>query len=113
LRDFRVSDSRRFVTFQVSETVDESPNKGILKTGVLWEEALLISRDNPVDCPDVMGKIAKDLKVYQDAMDGTEIQINFIDGTSFAYRVENQLKVAANLLVCGKGEPEVLRKFDL
>jgi hypothetical protein len=97
----------------VSETVDESPNKGHRGIGILWEEALLISRDDPIDCPDVVGKTIQNLKLYRDAVDGTEIQIDFTDGTSFVCCVENQVKVGASLLVCGAGEPKVLRKFDL
>jgi hypothetical protein len=73
----------------------------------------LISRDNPVDCPDLAGKTIHNLTVFRDAVDGTEIQIDFTDGTSFVCCVENQVKVEANLLVCGNGEPRVLRKFDL
>ena len=79
----------------------------------MLEEALLISRDNPVDCPDVIGKIIQALKVYRDAVDGTEIKIDFTDGTSLVCCVENQMKVNANLLVCGNGEPRVLRKFPM
>jgi hypothetical protein len=72
-----------------------------------------MSRDNPVDCPDVIGKTIQNLKVYRDAGDGTEIQIDFTDGTSYVCCVENQVKVEANLVVCGNGEPKVLRRFDL
>ena len=73
----------------------------------------MMARDNPVDCPDVIGKTIQNLKIYRDAVDGIEIQIDFTDGTSFVCCVENQVKVEANLVVCGNGEPEVLRKFDL
>ena len=72
-----------------------------------------MSRDNPVDCPDVIGKTIQNLKVFRGTADGTEIQIDFTDGTSFVCCVENQMKVEANLLVCGNGEPKVLRRFDM
>ena len=73
----------------------------------------MISRDNPVDCPDVIGKTIQQLKVFRDAVDGTEIQIDFVDGTSFLFCVENRVKIEANLLKYGDGEPKVLRKLDL
>jgi hypothetical protein len=87
--------------------------RGIVKTSILCVEALLQSRDNPVGCPDVVGKTIQDLKLYRDPVDGAEIQIDFTDGTSFVCCIENQVKMEANLFVCGNGEPTFLRKFEL
>ena len=59
-----------------------------------------MSHDVPIECPDLSGKIIQTLKIFRDLADGTEIQINFTDGTSFVCCVETRT-VEANLLVCG------------
>ena len=67
-----------------------------------------------VECAEVSGKTVSNLSVNQNRMDGTEVQIDFTDGTSFSLCVQSRQRTEANLLICGgPGEPEVLRKYDL
>ena len=68
----------------------------------------------PIDCPQVNGKTIKALTIYRDPSDGTEIQIDFEDGTSFSCCVQSQQTTDARLVICGgPGEPELLHTFDL
>jgi len=71
-----------------------------------------MSHDVPVECPDLCGKTIQTLKIFRDLADGTEIQIDFTDGSSFVCCVETRTKVEASLLVCGTGEPKILSKYD-
>ena len=71
-----------------------------------------MSHNVPIECPDLSGKIIQTLNIFRDLADGTEIQINFTDGTSFVCCVETRTKLEADLFVCGAGEPEILTKYD-
>jgi hypothetical protein len=72
-----------------------------------------MSSEVPTPCPDVSGKTIKTLNIFRDTTNGTEIQIDFSDGTSFTCLVSNRTEVEANLSVCRAGEPEVLRRYNL
>ena len=66
------------------------------------------------ECVEVSGKTVRTLSIRQSRIDGTEVQIDFTDGTSLSLCVVPQQKTKANLLICGgPGEPELLRKYDL
>ena len=70
--------------------------------------------DSETECAEVSGKTVKKLSVHQNRFDGTEVQVDFTDGTSLSICVANQQRTEASLLICGgPGEPEVLRKYDL
>ena len=58
----------------------------------------------PIECSDLGGKTIKTLNIFRVTTNGTEIQIDFTDGTSFINRTE----IDANLSLCGVGEPQVL-----
>ena len=66
-----------------------------------------MSQDVPIECPDLSGRTIQNLKIFRDPAGGTELQIVFIDGTSFVCCVE------ANLIRCGAGEPEILQKYEI
>ena len=71
-----------------------------------------MSSESAVECAEVSGKIVKTLKIHQDPADGTEVHIDFTDGTSLSVSVMNQQKTDARLLLCGgPGEPELLQKY--
>jgi len=66
-----------------------------------------------VECAELSGKTIQSLRIYKDTGDGTELQIDLTDGTSFFCSFNVQPVVEANLIRAGAGEPEVLRKYDL
>ena len=62
--------------------------------------------------PDLKGKVIENLSIFRDPLDGTEIQIDFADGTSFSCCVSTMQKTQASLLRCGgAGEPELLQSL--
>ena len=67
-----------------------------------------------IECPEVRGKTVKTLKIYQAQPDGTEVHLDFTDGTTLSLCVSAMQRTEASLVVCGgPGEPEILRKYEL
>ena len=66
-----------------------------------------------VDCEEVIGKTIKALRIYRDIGDGTELQIEFPDGTTFTCCFSTKPTVEAGLIRPGVGHPEVIRSYDL
>jgi hypothetical protein len=68
-----------------------------------------------IECPEVAGKQIESLRIYRyrDAADGTEIQIDFPDGTSFTCSISTTPKVEASMIRPGVGPPEILRSYVL
>ena len=65
------------------------------------------SDKEPVECPEVIGKTIQALRIFRDPTDGTEIQIDFEDGTSFSCCVASRQTTDASLMILGgPGEPE-------
>jgi hypothetical protein len=64
-----------------------------------------------IDCPEVVGKTVKSLKLYSTGSNGTEILIEFTDGTSFSSTCESHLVQKASLIRTGIGTPEVLTSY--
>jgi hypothetical protein len=72
------------------------------------------SDKEPVECPEVIGKTIQALRIFRDPTDGTEIQIDFKDGTSFSCCVASRQTTEASLMILGgPGEPEVLHRLPL
>lgn len=70
--------------------------------------------DAGTECPEVSGKTVKTLKMYQNPVDGTEVQLDFTDGTTLSLCVSAMQRTEASLVVCGgPGEPELLHKYEL
>jgi hypothetical protein len=61
-----------------------------------------------VDCPEVVGKTVKSLRLYSNE---AEIMIEFTDGTSFTSSCESRLALKASLIQTGIGTPEVLKNY--
>lgn len=60
--------------------------------------------------PELKGKVIDGLSVKQDRLDGTEVHIDFSDGTSFSCCVTSNQRTEASLLRCGgPGDPELLK----
>ena len=66
-----------------------------------------------VECSELYGKTIRMLRLYKDGSDGTEIQIDLMDGTSFSCCVSHPPVVTASLYQGGVGTPEVLREYKL
>jgi hypothetical protein len=66
-----------------------------------------------VECSDMSGKTIQALRIYKDTGDGTELQIDLTDGTSFSCSFLAKSVVEASLIRAGSGEPQVLHKYDL
>ena len=69
--------------------------------------------DDFVECSQVSGKTIQSLRIYKDTGDGTELQIDLTDGTSFSCSFTVKPVVEASVIRAGSGEPEVLHKYDL
>ena len=70
-------------------------------------------RDDFIECPEVAGKQIESLRIYKDSGDGTEIQIDFPDGTSFTCCFTANPKLEASVIRAGVGPPETLHKYAL
>ncbi len=66
-----------------------------------------------IECEEVIGKIIQALRIYKDDGEGTELQIDFPDGTSFTccFAVKPALEVG--LIRPGVGHPEIIRAYNL
>ena len=64
-----------------------------------------------VDCPEVVGKTVKTLKLHSSAMGDVEVMIEFTDGTSFSSSFESRSELKASLIRTGFGTPEVLKNY--
>lgn len=70
-------------------------------------------QDEYVECADLSGRTIQTLRIYKDSGDGTEIQIQLTDGTSFSCTISHSPAVAASHYKGGAGTPEVLRSYEL
>ena len=66
-----------------------------------------------LECAEVAGKQIKSLRIFKDTGEGTEVQIEFEDGTSFACRFHVTPTIEASIIRSGVGFPESLHKYDL
>lgn len=65
-----------------------------------------------IECADLAGKTIQMIRIYKDAGDGSEIQIELTDGTSFSCTVSQSPAVTASLYKGGAGNPEVLKRYQ-
>jgi hypothetical protein len=68
---------------------------------------------NYVECPDLSGKTIQTFRIYKDSDDGTEIQIDLTDGTSFSCNVCHSPTVTASWFKGGVGSPEILQEYKV
>ena len=66
-----------------------------------------------VECPELSGKTIQTLRIYRNTGDGTEMQIDLTDGTSFSCSLCSRQTVKAALYRGGVGSPETLRDYNL
>ena len=70
-------------------------------------------QDNYIECPELVGKTIQMVRIYRDAGDGTSVQIELTDGTSFSCRISIRSDVEGSLYRGGVGTPETLRAYEL
>ena len=66
-----------------------------------------------IDCPEVAGKTIQLLRIHRDTGDGSRVQIELTDGTSFTCYVMVRPAVEATLYKGGAGAPETIRDYKL
>jgi hypothetical protein len=70
-------------------------------------------QDNFIECPELAGKTIQSVRIYRDTGDGTNIQINLSDGTTFTCCLAVRPEVEASLYQGGVGTPKVLQKYQV
>jgi hypothetical protein len=76
----------------------------------IGEEEVSVNTDF-IDCPEVAGKTIQLLRIHRDTGDGTSVQIELTDGTSFTCYVTVRPAVEATLYKGGAGAPETIRDY--
>ena len=76
------------------------------------EEEEIVNTDF-IDCPEVAGKTIQLLRIHRDTGDGSSVQIELTDGTSFTCCVTLRPAVEASLYKGGAGAPETIRDYKL
>ena len=66
-----------------------------------------------IDCPELAGKTIQYLRIHQNTGDGTSVQIELTDGTSFTCSVSCLPNVEASLYKGGTGAPETIHAYEL
>jgi hypothetical protein len=69
-------------------------------------------KEHYVECPELSGKTIQTLRIYKDTGDGTEMQIDLTDGTSFSCSLSHEPTVKASLFKGGAGTPMIIRDYD-
>ena len=66
-----------------------------------------------IECPELRGKTIKRVRVYRDTGEGTEMQIDLVDGTSFACSFCVTPVFEAKLIRAGVDGTETLFVYEL
>ncbi len=67
---------------------------------------------NYVECQELSGKTIQTLRIYRDTGDGTDVQIELTDGTSFTCSLSHEPTVRASLYKGGVGTPQTIRDYE-
>ena len=70
-------------------------------------------RENYVECPELSGKTIQTLRIFKDTGDGTDVQIELTDGTTFTCALSHEPTVRASLYKGGVGSPQTIREYDI
>lgn len=70
-------------------------------------------KEDYVECADLSGRTIQTLRIFKDSGDGTEIQIELTDGTSFSCRVSHKTTVIASCYKGGIGSPEIQHNYEV
>jgi len=74
------------------------------------EEGEIVSTDF-IDCPEVAGKTIQLLRIHRDTGDGSRVQIELTDGTSFTCYILVRTAIEASLYKGGAGASETIRDY--
>ena len=66
-----------------------------------------------VECPEIYGKTIKMVRIFKDDGDGTEMQIDLTDGTSFSCLFCVRPVLEASVIRTDASVPEILHTYDL
>jgi hypothetical protein len=66
-----------------------------------------------IECAELSGKTIQTLRIHRDTGDGTNIQIELTDGTSFSCCLSYRPDVKASLYKGGIGTPETIQNYDI
>jgi hypothetical protein len=66
-----------------------------------------------VECSELSGKTIQAVRIFKDTGDGTDVQIDLTDGTSFTCSLCHQPAVKASLYKGGVGTPETIRNYEI
>lgn len=70
-------------------------------------------REDYIEYPELSGKTIQMLRIHKDIGDGTDVQIELTDGTTFSCCLSNQPAVKASLYRGGVGTPETLHSYEI
>ena len=70
-------------------------------------------QEDYVECPELSGKTIRTLRIHKDTGDGTDVQIELTDGTTFYCCLSNQPAVKASLYRGDVGTPETLHRYEV
>ena len=66
-----------------------------------------------IDCPEVIGKTIKTLRLYPESVDRVEAIIEFTDGTNLSWCTVQKASTKAMLFRAAIGSPEVLNGYEI
>jgi len=66
-----------------------------------------------IECPELSGKTIRLLRIHRDAGEGTRVQIELTDGTSFTCYVSIRPNVEASLYKGGAGAPQTIQDYKI
>lgn len=69
-------------------------------------------QEDYVECPELSGKTIRTVRIYRDTGDGTDVQIELMDGTSFSCCLSIHPTIKASLYRGGVGTPETIRSYE-
>ena len=69
--------------------------------------------DNYIECPELAGKTIQTFRVHRDTGDGTNVEIQLTDGTSFSCVLSIRPEVNTTLYRGGVGTPEILSTNEI
>jgi hypothetical protein len=70
-------------------------------------------KENSIECSELSGKTIQTVRIYRDIGDGTEIQMDLTDGTSFSCSLGQRPTAKASFYKGGAGSPEIIRDYEL
>jgi hypothetical protein len=70
-------------------------------------------QEDYIECSELSGKTIQTLRIHKDTGDGTDVQIELTDGTTFSCCLSNQPAVKESLYRGGAGTPETLQSYEI